>query len=215
MHAVDYMTKAVVTAAPGDLVMDVQKIMQQQGVRHIPVVDEGELVGIVSLNSLRDASPSKATDLSMHEIHYLLSRMEIRDVMKTEVVTCGPLDHVEDVAKIMQTKRIGAVPVVDRGRLLGILTNDDMFGILMKILGMDSPGRRITILMERGRGELLVDIVKAVKAKGKFIKSFLSMESPQPGRQTVILHLDDSEMEKVVSDLKEKGFEVQAVDEVK
>lgn len=215
MHAVDYMTKAVVTAAPGDLVVDVQKTMRQQGIRHIPVIDDEKLVGIVSLNSLRDATPSKATDLSMHEIHYLLSKMKIRDVMKTEVVTCGPHDHVEDIARIMQTKRIGAVPVVDKDRLLGILTNDDMFRVLMKILGMDSPGWRITIQMDRGRGELLVDIVKAVKDRGKFIKSFLSIESPQPGRQTVILHLDKSEMDEVVSALKELGFEVQAVDEVK
>ncbi|MEE8320174.1 MAG: CBS domain-containing protein, partial [bacterium] len=88
MYAHDYMTKAVVTAAPDDLVVDVQKIMNQQGVRHVPVLEGSSLVGIVSLNSLRDAAPSKATDLAMHEIHFLLSKMKIKDVMKTDVVTC-------------------------------------------------------------------------------------------------------------------------------
>lgn len=215
MYAHDYMTKTIVTAAPDDLVVDVQKMMQQQGVRHVPVLEEGRLVGIVSRNSLRDAAPSKATDLSMHEIHFLLSKMKIKDVMKTDVVTCGPDDHVEDIAKVMQTKRIGAVPVVDKGKLLGILNNDDMFRILMKILGMDSPGWRITLEMGRGKGEQLVDIVKAVKSRGKFIKSFLSIESPHPGRQTVILHLDSSEMSEVVEELKKLGFEIQAVDEIK
>ncbi|UCF31275.1 MAG: CBS domain-containing protein [bacterium] len=215
MLARDYMTKTVVTAKQDDLVIDVQRMMLEQGFRHVPVVDGDSLVGIVSLNSLRDAAPSKATDLSIHEVHYLLSKMRIRDVMKREVITCGPDDHVEDVALIMQTRRIGAVPVVDGKKLVGILTNDDMFRILMKILGMEGPGKRITMEMERGRGELLVDIVKAVKSRGKLIKSLLSIESPKPGRQTVILHLDSSGMEEVVDDLKSRGFDIHAVDEVK
>jgi acetoin utilization protein AcuB len=198
MLAKDYMTRNVVTCHPDDFLIDVRKVMQEQGLRHIPVVDEEKLVGIVSLNTIRDAAPSKATDLSIHEIHYVLSKMRIRDVMKKKVITCGPGDHIEDVARVMQEKRIGAVPVVEKGRLLGVLTNDDMFLILMKILGMDTPGKRITLEMERGRGELLVDIVKTVKSRGKFIKSLLSVESPHPGRQTVILHLDGSDMSEVV-----------------
>jgi acetoin utilization protein AcuB len=196
------------TLHPEDHLVDVRKSMQEQGVRHLPVVDGGKLVGIVSLNTIRDAAPSKATDLSIHEVHYLLSKMKIREVMKKDVVTCAPDDHVEDVAKIMQTRRIGAVPVVDKGQLVGILTNDDMFRILMKMLGMD------TLEMERGQGEKLVDIVRAVKDRGKFIKSFLSMESPHPGRQTVILNLDDSEMGEVVDALAGLGFDVQSVDDV-
>ncbi len=214
MFAKDYMTRTVMTLHPEDHLVDVRKSMQEQGVRHLPVVDGGKLVGIVSLNTIRDAAPSKATDLSIHEVHYLLSKMKIREVMKKDVVTCAPDDHVEDVAKIMQTRRIGAVPVVDKGQLVGILTNNDMFRILMKMLGMDSPGKRITLEMERGQGEKLVDIVRAVKDRGKFIKSFLSMESPHPGRQTVILNLDDSEMGEVVDALAGLGFDVQSVDDV-
>jgi acetoin utilization protein AcuB len=214
MFAKDYMTKTVVTIHPEDFLVDIRKSMQDQGVRHLPVVDGGKLVGIVSLNTIRDAAPSKATDLSIHEVHYLLSKMKIREVMKKDVVTCGPDDHVEDIAKIMQTKRIGAVPVVDKGQLVGILTNDDMFRILMRMLGMDSPGKRITLEMERGQGEKLVDIVRAVKDRGKFIKSFLSMECPHPGRQTVILNLDDSDMDEVVGALAGLGFDIQSVDKV-
>ncbi len=214
MLAKDYMTKTVVTIHPEDYLVDVRKSMQDLGVRHLPVLDGGKLVGIISLNTIRDAAPSKATELSIHEIHYLLSKMKIREVMKKDVVTCGPDDHVEDIAKIMQSKRIGAIPVVDKGQLVGILTNDDMFRILMKMLGMDTPGRRITLEMERARGEKLVDIIQAVKGRGKFIKSFLSMESPHPGRQTVILNLDDSDMGEVVEALAGLGFDIQSVDEV-
>jgi acetoin utilization protein AcuB len=208
------MTRSLVTVHPEDYLVDVRKSMQDLGVRHLPVVDGEKLVGIVSLNTIRDAAPSKATDLSIHEVHYLLSKMRIREVMKKDVVYCSPDDHVEDIAKIMQTKRIGALPVVEGGRLVGILTNDDMFRILMKMLGMDSPGKRITLEMDRGKGELLVNIVRAVKDRGKFIKSFLSMESPHPGRQTVILNLDESDMDEVVEALKGQGFDVQSVDDV-
>jgi acetoin utilization protein AcuB len=214
MFAKDYMTKTVVTVHPEDYLVDVRKSMQDQGVRHLPVVDGGKLVGIVSLNTIRDAAPSKATDLSIHEVHYLLSKMKIREIMKKDVVTCEPDDHVEDIAKLMQTRRIGAVPVIEKGLLVGILSNDDMFRILMKMLGMDSPGKRITFEMDRGHGEKLVDIVRAVKDRGKFIKSLLSMESPHPGRQTVILNLDDSNMDEVVDSLAGLGFDIQSVDEV-
>lgn len=214
MLAKDYMTRNVVTVHPQDYLVDVRKSMQDQGIRHIPVVDDGKLVGIVSLNTIRDAAPSKATDLSIHEVHYLLSKMKISEVMKRDVITCGPEDHVEDIAKIMQTKRIGAVPVVEKGQLMGILTNDDMFRILMKMLGMDTPGKRITLEIESGRGEKLVDIVRTVKDKGKVIKSLLSMESPHSGRQTVLLNLDDSEMDEVVGALAELGFDIQSVDDL-
>jgi acetoin utilization protein AcuB len=214
MFARDYMTRSVTTVHPEDYLVDVRKSMQDLGARHLPVVDGEKLVGIVSLNTIRDAAPSRATDLSIHEVHYLLSKMKIREVMKKDVVFCSPEDHVEDIAKIMQTKRIGAVPVVDNGRLVGILTNDDMFRILMKMLGMDSPGKRITLEMDRGKGELMVGIVRAVKDRGKYIKSFLSMESPREGRQTVILNLDDSDMTEVVRDLDEQGFDILGVDDV-
>ncbi|NOY87744.1 MAG: CBS domain-containing protein [Deltaproteobacteria bacterium] len=215
MFARDYMTKAIATVHPDDLVIDVAKTMQHEGIRHVPVVENGRLVGIVSRNTLRDASPSKATDLSKREINFLLSKMKVREVMKKEVITCGPDAHVEDVARTMQTKRIGAMPVVEKGKLLGILTNNDMFRILMKILGMDGPGVRITLEIGRGRGELLVDIVKAAKDEGKTIKSLVSIESPLPGRQTVILHLDASDMTEVLGTLKSRGFEIISVDEVK
>jgi len=210
----DYMTRNIATIHPDDYLIDVRKRMLEEGARHMAVVDDGKLVGIVSLNSIREAAPSKATDLSIHEVHYLLSKMRIREVMKKNVITCGPDDHVEDVARIMQNKRIGAVPVVEKGKLVGVLTNDDMFRILMKILGMDTPGKRITLEIERGKGEQLVEIVKAVKSRGKFIKSLLSVESPHPGLQTVILHLDESDMAEVVEDLGRLGLEIQSVDEV-
>ena len=214
MLARDYMTKAVAIAHPDDLVIDVGNTMKSEGIRHVPVVEAGQLVGIVSRNTLRDASPSKATDLSKREINFLLSKMKIREIMKKDVITCGPDSHVEDVARTMQTKRIGAMPVVENGQLIGILTNNDMFRILMKILGMEGPGNRITMEIGRGKGELLVDIVKAAKDQGKTIKSLVSIESPLPGRQTVILHLDPSDMTDVLDTLEGKGFEIKSVDEV-
>jgi acetoin utilization protein AcuB len=214
MFAHDYMTREVLTCAPDDLVIDVRRRMQEAGIRHVPVVVRGKLVGLVSLNTLRDAAPSRATDLSIHEVHYLLSKMRIEDVMKKDVVTCGPDDHIEDIARLMQRKGIGCVPVVEAGRLAGILTNNDMFRILMRILGMEDAGVRITLEMPRDKADALVDLVRAVKGRGKVIKSLLSVESPHPGRQMVILHLDSSDMGAVVEDLKAQGLAIERVDRV-
>ncbi len=214
MLARDYMTKAVATAHPDDFVIDVAKTMQTEGIRHVPVVEKGQLVGIISRNTLRDAAPSKATDLSKREINFLLSKMKVSEIMKKDVITCSPDSHVEDVAHTMQTRRIGAMPVVEGEKLLGILTNNDMFRILMKILGMEGAGVRITLEIARGKGELLVDIVEAAKDEGKTIKSLISIESPLPGRQTVILHLDDTDVTGVIEVLESKGFTVRSVNKI-
>jgi acetoin utilization protein AcuB len=212
MYAHDYMTREVVTCAPDDMVIDVRRRMQEHGIRHVPVVSRGRLAGLVSLNTLRDAAPSRATDLSIHEIHFLLAKMRIEDVMKRDVVTCGPRDHVEDIALLMHNKGIGCVPVVDGGRLVGILTNNDMFAILMRILGMEGAGVRITLEVPKGSPDALVELVRVVKTRGKTIKSLLSMESPHPGRQTVILHLDDSDMAAVAEDIAALGMTIERVD---
>ncbi len=214
MFAHDYMTREIVTCAPDDLVIEVRRKMQEHGIRHVPVVAHGKLVGLVSLNTLRDAAPSRATDLSIHEIHFLLAKMTIKDVMKREVVSCGPRDHVEDIARLMHTRGIGCVPVVDGGKLVGILTNNDMFAILMRILGMEGAGMRITLEVPKSSPDALVELVRVVKGRGKTIKSLLSMESPHPGRQTVILHLDDSDMGAVAEDIAALGMTIERVDRV-
>jgi acetoin utilization protein AcuB len=111
------------------------KTMQDNKVRRLPVLnDKGALVGIVSERDLLFASPSPATSLSIYELHYLLSRITVADVMTTEVITVTEDAPLQEAARIMADNRIGGLPVERKGELVGIITETDLFKIFLELL---------------------------------------------------------------------------------
>jgi acetoin utilization protein AcuB len=111
------------------------KIMRDNKVRRLPVLnDKGALVGIVSERDLLFASPSPATSLSIYELHYLMSRIKVADVMTTEVITVTEDTPLEEAARIMVGNKIGGLPVERKGELVGIITETDLFKIFLELL---------------------------------------------------------------------------------
>jgi acetoin utilization protein AcuB len=131
------------------------KTMQDNKVRRLPVLnDKGALVGIVSERDLLFASPSPATSLSIYEIHYLLSRITVADVMTAEVITVTEDTPLEEAARIMADNRIGGLPVERKGDLVGIITETDLFKIFLELLGAREAGVRLTMLVPDEKGML-------------------------------------------------------------
>lgn len=129
------------TITPDTPLLEAEWRMQEGGFRHLPIVDRNErLVGIVSDRDLREAAPSDATALSRQELTYLLSRLQVRDVMATPVVTARPNEPAETAAIRMREHKIGALPVVEDGALIGIVTTDDMLGALVQMLKAQRTG---------------------------------------------------------------------------
>ncbi len=129
------MQRDPVTVAPDTPVLEAEWRMQEGGFRHLPVLDAYDrLVGIVSDRDLREAAPSDATALSRQELTYLLSRLETKDVMTTDVTTARPNEPAETAAHRMREAKLGALPVVDDGRLVGIVTTTDMLDALVQML---------------------------------------------------------------------------------
>ena len=111
------------------------KIMRDNKVRRLPVLnDKGALVGIVSERDLLFASPSPATSLSIYELHYLMSRITVADVMTTEVITVTEDTPLQEAARIMADNKIGGLPVERKGELVGIITETDLFKIFLELL---------------------------------------------------------------------------------
>ena len=111
------------------------KIMRENKVRRMPVLnDKGALVGIVSERDLLFASPSPATTLSIYELHYLMSRIKVVDVMTEEVITVTEDTPLREAARVMVDKRIGGLPVERKGELVGIITETDLFKIFLELL---------------------------------------------------------------------------------
>lgn len=110
----EWMTTAVISAKEDASMLKVSKLMKEHGIKRVPVVDdEMKLIGIVSDRDIKEASPSKATTLDIHELSYLLSELKIKDIMTKEPVSVSPMDTIEQVALIMLEKKLTGLPVVD------------------------------------------------------------------------------------------------------
>jgi acetoin utilization protein AcuB len=126
MRVRDMMTKDVITAPPDMPVVEARQIMVQKRIRHLLIADNGKLVGIITDRDIRLNLPSPATSLSVWEVNYLLARLTVGSVMSGGVISVGPERDVRDAARIMLDHKIGALPVVDGGDLIGILTETDI-----------------------------------------------------------------------------------------
>ena len=149
------MSSPVITVHPEMSMQDALNLMHQEHIRRFPVVNKrGALVGIVSEKDLFHASPSDATSLNIWEIHYLLSKIIVKDIMTRDVVTITEVTPIEEAARIMADSKIGGLPVLHDGDLVGIITETDLFKIFLELLGAREPGVRVAALVPGIPGEL-------------------------------------------------------------
>ncbi|MCS7059663.1 MAG: CBS domain-containing protein [Anaerolineae bacterium] len=129
----DWMTPNPVTVGPKTTLPEAHKIMKERKFRRLPVVDDaGRLVGIVTLSDVREASPSPATTLSIFELNYLLAQLTVDKIMTHEVVTVAPDATIRDAANLMLKHEVGALPVMEHGKLVGIITESDIFRVIVQ-----------------------------------------------------------------------------------
>jgi acetoin utilization protein AcuB len=135
MQIKERMSKPPITAPPDMPIQEALKLMRSRGIRRLPVVDKkGKLIGIVSDRDLLHAAPSKATSLSVWELNYLLSKVTLKDVMTKDVITVKPDTPVQEAARIMADKKVGGLPVVQNGKLIGVITETDLFRVLVELM---------------------------------------------------------------------------------
>lgn len=129
----DWMTPDPVTIGPKTTVPEAHKLMKEHDFRRLPVVnDHGRLIGIVTLSDLREAGPSPATSLSIFELNYLLAQLTIDKIMTRDVVTVSPDATIRDAANLMLKHEVGALPVMEDDKLIGIITESDIFRVIVQ-----------------------------------------------------------------------------------
>ena len=208
MRIRDVMTRNPITVDSETLVLDAQKVMKENNIRRIPVVDKGKLVGIVTKHDLLEASPSPATSLSVFELNYLLAKMKVKEIMKKNPLTLGPDTPFEEALRLGQEKKIGSFPVVENGKLVGITTESDIIRFVTRVLGLKEEGSRITI---EGLGAKLGDLEKIVSVANQHhtvILSMMSMPRPENKDWMIVLRLKTNEPDPIVKDFKKAGFNV-------
>ena len=150
----DWMTKDPHVVPPSTPVMEAMNMLRGEGYRRLPVVRDGKLLGIVTDRDLKEATPSKATSLSVYELNYLLSKLTLKDVMRTPVITIGPDEAIEQAALTMEMHRVSGLPVIEKGAVVGILTITDLLRAFVDFLGLREGGRRVTVDMPDEPGSL-------------------------------------------------------------
>ncbi len=208
MRIRDMMTKNPMTVDSETLVIDAQKIMKENNIRRLPVVDKGKLLGIITKHDLLEASPSPATSLSVHELNYLLSKMKVKEIMKKDPVTLTPDTPFEEALRLGQDKRIGSFPVVENGKLVGIATESDIVRFLTRALGIREEGSRITIEGLGGKLTDLEKIISIVNQHNTVVLSMISLPRPEKKDWMIVLRLKTSSPDPIVKDFKKAGFNV-------
>jgi acetoin utilization protein AcuB len=182
-----WMTKKIFIVSPDDYLADAMSVMKEQRVKHLPVLKNGKLKGIISDRDIKDYSPSKATSLDIYELHYLLAKTKIKQIMKTKVIYTTPDTPIEDAAMTMLDENIGCLPVVDNGNVVGIISDKDIFRALVDITGVRSGGHRICVTIEDRPGSIR-EVADIIRLYGFHLKSILtSYDRVKAGYRDVVI----------------------------
>lgn len=148
------MSHPVITVSPDTPIMEALRLMESEHIRRAPVVKDGKLVGIVAQKDLLNASPSPVTSLSVWEIHDLVSKITVKRVMTTKVITIQEDTPLEEAARQMADHKIGGLPVLHGDKIIGIITETDIFKTFLELLGAREKGVRLSVLMNNRPGEI-------------------------------------------------------------
>ena len=208
------MSRNPVTISTDAPITEALKVMRMNSVRRLPVLDDaGRMVGIVSEKDLLYASPSSASSLSIYEMHYMLSQLKVTEVMTTDVTTISPDTPLEEAARIMADNKIGGLPVLQDGQLIGIITETDIFKVFLEMLGARDPGLRLTVEIPERKGEM-ARITTAIAELGGNILALGSFLGDDPSTALVTVKVEDvppSDLEAAMDDLDLKIVDVRQV----
>ncbi len=196
----DWMTKDPITITESTSMIKAIHIMSERRFRRIPVVTAGILVGMVTDRDLKEASPSKATTLDVHELYYLLAELQVKEIMSRNPVSVSQDDTVEHAAQIMLDHTISGLPVVDgSGKVVGIITQSDVFRAFMDIAGVLQGGVQFALRLEDRPG-LIKEVVDLLRARGaRFVSLLSSYATSQEGYRDVYIRVKNLAPEAVAA----------------
>lgn len=201
----DVMRSDVAVAAPSTRLADILAILQRRGVRHVPVVNDGAVVGIVSDRDLKAAMLSAAIARPHDTQGAPYRQLTASDVMTSPVIAIAPMCPVEEAAQLMVTKRISALPVTAGGRLVGIVTETDVLDMLVRAMGAAEPSSRLDVVLTRG--DELTDVVTTVEAHGCRISSLMTLAGAA-GRRGLAIRVATIDPGAAIRALEAKGYAV-------
>jgi acetoin utilization protein AcuB len=199
------MRRSLVSVAQTDTLDHALTTLKRFNIRHLPVVKGDRVVGIVSDRDVKRAAPSPFDYPTAEEFRAFTSAVTVKEIMTKEVVTVAPLTPIEEAAGLMNQKRIGALPVVQEGRLVGMLTETDVLGVMTEMMGATQTASRVEIEIPASPGTL-TEVIGIVEAQQVEIASLVTLPAREGARRLLILRLRTINPDPVVRALEERGY---------
>jgi acetoin utilization protein AcuB len=200
----DWMSREVITIEEDDSMQEALKLLKEHAIRMLPVMKKGKLVGIVTDRDLKKASPSDATTLEVHELLYLLTQIKVKEIMTRDPITVPPDYTVEETAQVLLENKISGAPVMDKtGKVIGTITQTDLFRVLISLTGVASGGIQFGFYLEDKPGSIkeVADIIR--QYGGRMVSILTSYGGVADGYRNVFIRMHSVERSKIQS-LKDK-----------
>jgi acetoin utilization protein AcuB len=212
MIVANRMKKDPVFIDEGESMKKAMDLLKEHEIRHLPVLkDGGKLVGILSERDIKQASPSSATALEIREIFYLLDKVKVKQIMTRRPYTVTSTTPIEEAALIIREKKIGCLPVVDNGTLVGIITETDIIDAFIAAMGVNGPGYRIELVLMNRPGKLL-EFLKLLKDFEANVVSVVTASHDDPGKIVNIFRVEAKNYKVLKAAIKKGGFDLLSAD---
>jgi len=201
-----WMTKDVSTVDIDDSMKTAIKLMEDYNIRRIPVLKKDRLKGIVSYLDINRESASQANALAVSELNYLIEKIKVKDIMSANPKTISPHDTVEEAAVVMLEQKIGSLPVIDsNGKLIGIITESDIFKVLISMTGIKQGGIQFAFNLPDKSGSIkeVADVFRSYG--GSMLSIMTSYEHAEKGYRQVYIrmkNIEREELNKLINELK-------------
>lgn len=213
MQVGERMSHPIISIAPDMPVHDALDMFKRERIRRAPVVKDGKLVGIVSDKDLLNASPSPASSLSVWEMNYLLSKITVSEVMTKKVLTVDEETPIEEAARIMADNKVGGLPVIRDGHVVGIITETDLFKIFLEFMGARERGVRVTALIDEKPGQLAKITTAMANLGGNFI-AFGQFTGEDPSNRIVtfkVTGLKKADVKKEIMKIAKEVWDIREI----
>ncbi|MFQ5848765.1 MAG: CBS and ACT domain-containing protein [Candidatus Methylomirabilales bacterium] len=203
------MTRSVVTIEREASLRRARRIMDNKQIRHLPVVEKDRLVGLLTDRDIRAAAPSSAASIALEDREEFLDQLRVGHVMTKRVLSVAPEATIEDAALLMRQHKISCLPVVEGERLVGIITETDIFDVLMEVLGVEESSSRLEILCDLRSG-FVTEVSRVMDDQGVRLVSLLTVSEGEGGA-VVILRVATADPASLCEALRRAGFTVRLV----
>ena len=212
----NWMSKKPITIDVNASMQDAIKLMKQENIKLLPVVQGDKLVGVVTDRDLKKASASDATSLDVHELLYLIMKIKVKDIMVKNPITVAEDFTIEETAQILLDKKISGVPVMDKtGKIAGVITKSDLFRVIISLTGIGQKGIQLAMQLKDDSGSIksVADIIR--KYQGRIASILSTYDRVPPGFRKVYIRffdMDRGKLEELKKEIKEKALLLYMVD---